>query len=438
MWEVCIDNHTILYTGDYSDDEEMIIPPYQLPPRYLHPGHLDMLIMECTYGNAEFKSIHARQDELFSTIITTIRQGGRVLIPCHAVGFTQELIALIQRALGAAGLRAPLYCASSDTLSLLPLYRQFALWLGDEYEDRHSSSSQSVQLQDHNHHHQQQQQPSKSLQLEGVQQFRVDYLNTITTPFILFAPSPSMTAGVAKTAFEKLASDAKSTIIFLGHNSNESFIGQMMKDHAKLPSGTPVQCKRVTIPFSAHPDRKSNVRLIERCQPGCVVLVHGDKNSCAGFVKHYLQTHEEKPLMLMPENGKQIRYTPERYRVSVKIPQAMQLQCDYREMKGIDGIDGIDENGMKYLVQCNEWEEKSGGRKRMYVDVKKNEGDDGIPLWTGIRRKCSKEQVNEIKHRLEAKSEGIRVQLRNEDELEIAWKEGYEKEADTLIALIHE
>ena len=70
-------------------------------------------------------------------------------------------------------------------------------------------------------------------------------------------------------------------------------------------------------------------------------------------------------------------------------------------------------------------------------------GFEIMPVWTGVRRKCSKEQANEIQNRFEAKSEGVRVCVREEKdsmemEIEIAWKEGYWKVAEGLIQLIRE
>lgn len=95
MWEIEIDGKRILYTGDYSGDEGGVIPSYQISPSLLP---LDMLIMECTYGNTDFKSLDDRRNQLIQSITNTIQEGGKVLIPCYGIGYTQELIAMIQKA----------------------------------------------------------------------------------------------------------------------------------------------------------------------------------------------------------------------------------------------------------------------------------------------------------------------------------------------------
>lgn len=94
MWEVEAYGRSILYTGDFSDEPGSFIPSYQLPARFLHPGNLDMLIMECTYGNTEFKSYEDRKNTLIDSVLRTIQNRGKVLIPCYGIGHTQELLAL--------------------------------------------------------------------------------------------------------------------------------------------------------------------------------------------------------------------------------------------------------------------------------------------------------------------------------------------------------
>ena len=94
MWEIEAYGRSVLYTGDFSDEEGSFIPSYQLPARFLRPGYLDMLIMECTYGNTEFKSYEERKNTLIDSVLTTIQNRGKVLIPCYGIGYIQELLAL--------------------------------------------------------------------------------------------------------------------------------------------------------------------------------------------------------------------------------------------------------------------------------------------------------------------------------------------------------
>lgn len=128
-----------------------------------------------------------------------------------------------------------------------------------------------------------------------------------------------MMTGVAKSVFPHIAEDERNLIIFLGNNAPDTFAGHIMKENAKFGETNEkwVKCKRKIIPFSAHPDRQCNCKLIETLNPGCVVLVHGDKQNCTGFIKYFIKHHDRAPLLLMPENGKTISYVPESIQVFV-------------------------------------------------------------------------------------------------------------------------
>lgn len=124
MWEIEIDGKRILYTGDYSGDEGGVIPSYQISPSLLP---LDMLIMECTYGNTDFKSLEDRRNQLIQSITSTIQEGGKVLIPCYGIGYTQELIAMIQRAWEDHNFTVScwLYCLLGSYLLFLTRHKEY-------------------------------------------------------------------------------------------------------------------------------------------------------------------------------------------------------------------------------------------------------------------------------------------------------------------------
>ena len=137
-----------------------------------------------------------------------------------------------------------------------------------------------------------------------------------------------MMSGVSKSIFPTFAKDPKNMVILLGQNSPDSFAGQIMKENAVIGDGnnTPVCCQRKIIPFSAHPDRKANCRLIERVNPSCVVLVHGDKANCLGFSKYYSKRHPNGPLFMIPENGRTVIFRGRKRRLHIHWKEELQLK----------------------------------------------------------------------------------------------------------------
>jgi len=59
------------------------------------PGNVDILMMECTYGDKPHPNPELAFQEFRETVIRTVARGGRVIIPAFAVGRTQELVYLL-------------------------------------------------------------------------------------------------------------------------------------------------------------------------------------------------------------------------------------------------------------------------------------------------------------------------------------------------------
>jgi len=56
------------------------------------PSDVDVLLMECTYGDKPHEDPHTAVEELRQAVIRTIKRGGKVIIPSFAVGRTQDLV----------------------------------------------------------------------------------------------------------------------------------------------------------------------------------------------------------------------------------------------------------------------------------------------------------------------------------------------------------
>lgn len=99
-------------------------------------------------------------------------------------------------------------------------------------------------------------------------------------------------------------------VIFLGKNAADTIAGQVLSSPAVTIDGKniPVLCQKKIVPFSAHPDRRANCRLIERTEAASVVLIHGDKANCVGLSKYYSKLHKNGPIFLIPENGKVVTF----------------------------------------------------------------------------------------------------------------------------------
>lgn len=62
------------------------------------PQEADYLVLESTYGNRVHKGLEESIKELIQAIKDTFNKGGNVIIPAFAVGRTQDLLYILNRA----------------------------------------------------------------------------------------------------------------------------------------------------------------------------------------------------------------------------------------------------------------------------------------------------------------------------------------------------
>ena len=108
MFMVDIAGVRVLYTGDYSREEDRHLRAAEIPQ--FSP---DICIIESTYGVQLHQPRHVREKPFMDVIHSTISQGDRVLIPAYALGCAQGLLILDEYWSNYPELHnIPIYCAS--------------------------------------------------------------------------------------------------------------------------------------------------------------------------------------------------------------------------------------------------------------------------------------------------------------------------------------
>jgi len=92
MWLVEIDGVRVLYTGDFSLENERHLKGAEIPP--ISP---DVLIIESTHGIARNEGRVEREFRFTEYVRRIVERGGRCLIPIFALGRVQELLLLFSR-----------------------------------------------------------------------------------------------------------------------------------------------------------------------------------------------------------------------------------------------------------------------------------------------------------------------------------------------------
>lgn len=83
----------ILYTGDYSTEEDRHLIPAS-EPNWGRPP--DVMICESTYGVQNHQPREEKEEMFVSTVANILKRGGKVLMPVFAVGRAQELLLILE------------------------------------------------------------------------------------------------------------------------------------------------------------------------------------------------------------------------------------------------------------------------------------------------------------------------------------------------------
>lgn len=90
MFMIDIAGLKILYTGDYSREEDRHLVKAELPP--IKP---DVLIVESTFGVHSLEARETIEARFTNLVHTIIKRGGHVLMPTFALGRAQELLLIL-------------------------------------------------------------------------------------------------------------------------------------------------------------------------------------------------------------------------------------------------------------------------------------------------------------------------------------------------------
>ena len=90
MFLIEIDGIKILYSGDYSREEDRLLKPAEFTD-----CEVDVLIVESTYGTTEHQEKRIREQNFTKYVTDIVLRGGKCLMPVMALGKAQELLLIL-------------------------------------------------------------------------------------------------------------------------------------------------------------------------------------------------------------------------------------------------------------------------------------------------------------------------------------------------------
>nr|ASF90235.1 hypothetical protein SPAR07089 [Bartheletia paradoxa] len=277
----------ILYTGDYSREEDRHLVRAEVPP--IRP---DVLICESTYGDQTLTPRVTKEAMFTSAIHKIVARGGRVLMPVFALGRAQELLLILDEYWhNHPELHSvPVYYASSLAKKCMAVYQTYIHTMNASIQSRFARRDN----------------PFVFRHVSNLRDFgRWEDKG----PCVMLASPGMLQNGVSRELLERWAPDKKNGLIICGYSVEGTMartIVNQPEEIERLQGGKiPLRMTVDSISFSAHVDFAANAQFIHEVKAQHLVLVHGEANNMGKLKKgllHQAATRGEEIKIHMPRN----------------------------------------------------------------------------------------------------------------------------------------
>ncbi|KAJ1820794.1 endoribonuclease ysh1 [Coemansia sp. RSA 2599] len=267
----------VLYTGDYSREEDRHLVPAE------NPGvAVNVLITESTYGVQSHQPRIERENAFLKQVRDIVRRRGCCLMPVTALGRTQELLLILEDHWG-RNMRelenVPIFFISSLGKKGMYLYEAYIMHM-----------NQRIQRQ---------------FNRTGNNPFDFKYIKTRTNlagvpetgPCVVLASPGMLQSGVSRQLLERWAPRPENGLIITGYSVEGTLARTIVNEPESFPAlaGGSVS-RRMTvknISFSAHVDYTQNSSFIDELRAPYVVLVHGEANAMLNLRANLLDKYRD-------------------------------------------------------------------------------------------------------------------------------------------------
>ncbi|EGG02623.1 uncharacterized protein MELLADRAFT_38438 [Melampsora larici-populina 98AG31] len=287
----------VLYTGDYSTEEDRHLIPAKVPNWNEKP---DVMICESTYGVQSLEPRPEKEERFTALVQMILKRGGRVLMPVFALGRAQELLLILDEywsnhpELNSI----PIYYISNLAAKCMKVYQTFIHGMNEEIKSKFNKGINPW-----------------TFFREGKGLFKKGYVTNLKTldkfddrgPCVVMASPGFMTNGASRELLERWAPDRRNGLLVTGYSIEGTMAREMLKEPQEITgikgNKIPRRIEVIYISFSAHVDYTQNAAFIDQVMPTHLVLVHGEFNNMTRL------RNALKDKYLLAKNEMQI-YTP--------------------------------------------------------------------------------------------------------------------------------
>ncbi|KAB1207081.1 Cleavage and polyadenylation specificity factor subunit 3-I [Morella rubra] len=285
MFMVDIAGVRVLYTGDYSREEDRHLRAAETPQ--FSP---DICIIESTYGVQLHQPRNVREKRFTDVIHSTISEGGRVLIPVFALGRAQELLLILDEYWSNHPElhNIPIYYASPLAKRCLTVYETYIHSMNDRIRTQYAAKSNPFIFKHIS--------PIKS-----IENFKD------VGPSVVMASPGGLQSGFSRQLFDMWCSDRKNACVIPGYMVEGSLAKTIINEpkEVTLMNGlsAPLNMQVHYISFSAHADSAQTSAFLEELLPQNIILVHGEANEMGRLKQKLISQFTDRNIKIFnPKN----------------------------------------------------------------------------------------------------------------------------------------
>ncbi|KAI5187009.1 cleavage and polyadenylation specificity factor subunit 3 [Nematocida homosporus] len=262
MFLVRTDDLSLLYTGDYSREEDRHLKAAQVPP-----SRVDVIVAESTYGVQCHQSKEERESRFTAGVAEIVKRGGKCLLPVFALGRAQELLLILdefwesRRDLQGV----PIFYASALAKRCMAVYQTYINMMNDKIQGMAEISN--------------------PFHFKYVQSIRNVEAYEDRGPCVVMASPGMLQHGLSRDLFELWCGDKRNGCIIAGYCVEGTLAKELLCEPEEVLSlkghRIAVRSSVDYVSFSAHVDFMQNAEFIEGCKAPEVVLVHGESSEMA-------------------------------------------------------------------------------------------------------------------------------------------------------------
>jgi len=287
--------YNIAFSGDLKYEQTLLFSPAAT-----HFPRLEALILESTYGGSKDVQPNRKRaiEKMQDIVASTVKRGGKVLIPVFAIGRSQEVMIVLEQLM------------RDKDIPEVPVYLDGMIW---EATAIHTVYPEYLNNNLRQQIFQEGENPLMAPMFERVDSFekREDILDS-NKPAVVLATSGMMNGGPVIEYLKKWGDDELNTLVFVGYQAEGTLGNKIQKGWKQVAVQNTTIDLRMNVEicegFSGHSDRTQLMNYVRNVnpKPRRIIVNHGEESKCLDFASTIYKKYHIKTLAL--KNMETIRF----------------------------------------------------------------------------------------------------------------------------------